>query len=307
MSGMSKLACSLLAVYLTALNLSADEKPAPADPKAVLATVGADKITEADFQLFCTVQHIPAKERQADRAQWLDRLIERQLIRQFLARQKITPNAQLLADQIAQIKDAIRAHKDDPDALLKRIGLTEKNLEEELGLSLAWAEYVRLSVTDKQIKDYFQQNKAKLDGTKLRASQIFLRLPAEAPDTDVAERKAKLSAIRKEVLDKKLSFADAAKKFSEAPTKNKGGDIGFFPFRGKESDLFGDTAFALKVGDISEPVVSPFGVHLIQVTDQQPGQLTLEDVREEVVSKLSDDLWTKVVAGERAKVKVEIK
>ncbi len=87
----------------------------------------------------------------------------------------------------------------------------------------------------------------------------------------------------------------------------KGGDVGWFPFQGKQPAFFADAAFKLPVGEISAPIVSPFGVHLIQVTDRQPGQLTLEDVRPEIIKRLSDELWKKSVASEREKSKVVFK
>lgn len=303
---MSKLACSLLAVHLAAFCLCAKDQPATADPQAVLATVGDDKITEADYQLYCAINNIPADKQPALRTKLLDGLIERQLIRRFLTRQKITPDPQLLAGKIAQINALIIARKSDPEVLLKKLGLTKKTLEAEMGLSLAWDAYLRLAVTDMQIEELFQQHRAELDGTKLRASQIILKIGKNASDKEIAERKAKLTAVRKDILVKKATFAEAAKKNSEAPSKTEGGDIGWFSFRGRMPIQFSDAAFALKVGEISEPVVSRFGVHLIQITDQQPGQLTLEDVRTEIIERLSQELWTKAAAGEREKSKVVI-
>ncbi|MEX0727236.1 MAG: peptidyl-prolyl cis-trans isomerase, partial [Planctomycetaceae bacterium] len=56
------------------------------------------------------------------------------------------------------------------------------------------------------------------------------------------------------------------------------------------------TAFRLQPGELSEPFHSPFGVHLIVVTDRQPGQLSLEDVRAQVLEELGQNLWSETVA-----------
>lgn len=146
---------------------------------------------------------------------------------------------------------------------------------------------------------HFAQHRAELDGTKLRASQIILKLPPNPPAKDVEERKQRLAVVRKEILTKKLVFAEAAQKYSEAPSKLQGGDIGWFPFRGKMPIPFCDAAFQLQPGEISEPVVTPFGVHLIFVTDKQTGELTVDDVRDEIVEQISQQLWANAVAEER--------
>ncbi len=217
---MSKLACSLFAVHLAACCLWADKPTETVDPDTVLATVGEDQITEADLQLFCAIYNYPLKDQtSAVNAEFVDRLVEQQLIRRFLAKHKITPNPEALESEVARIEDLISRRKQDPAALLKKLGLTKKKLEAELGLPLAWDAYVRLSITDKQIEDHFEQHRAELDGTKLRASQIILKLPKNPAAQEIDQRSAQLSALRDDILAEKLTFAEAAQKLSEAPVK----------------------------------------------------------------------------------------
>ena len=287
--------------------LGADQEPPVIAPGTVLATLGDESITEADFQLFCAVNNLPRDKQPPLRARLISQLVERQLIRRFLKRQKITADTEELKGHLLRMEDLIRRRKDDPDELLQRLGLTKAALEAELGLSLAWEAWIRKTILEPQIAGYYEQHRAELDNTKLRASQIILKLGPDARETEITERRTKLAAVRKEIVTKKLSFSDAAKKYSEAPSKLQGGDVGWFPFRGKMPIPFCDAAFALQVGEISEPVVTPFGVHLIHVTDLQPGDLTLEDVRNDIISLLAQDLWSKTAAAEREKTTVVIK
>src|SRR5205823_14979631 len=99
-------------------------------------------------------------------------------------------------------------------------------------------------------------------GTQLRLAQVLLKLPAEADETATNAAKARAAELRQNVLAGKQSFADAAKQFSEAPSGQSGGDIGWIERHQPMPEDYSRVAFGLKKGDVSEPVVSPFGVHL---------------------------------------------
>lgn len=82
------------------------------------------------------------------------------------------------------------------------------------------------------------------------------------------------------------NFTKLASQFSTDPgTKDKGGDLGYFK-RGRMVREFEDAAFALKVGEISKPVKSPFGYHIIKLTDRRPVQQPpLDDARKAELEK----------------------
>ena len=98
--------------------------------------------------------------------------------------------------------------------------------------------------------DYINPN---LDVTEVRASHILVKTRQEAVK------------IRKEIVNGDISFEDAAEKYSLCPN---GGDLGYFK-RGQMVQPFSDVAFDLKVGQISDPVGTKFGWHLIKVVDKR--------------------------------------
>lgn len=275
------------------------------DPKQVIVKVNGTAITAGDVEFMMTTRQVKSEDRAAQEPKLVEELIDRQLIREFLTKRKFTAPADELAFQIQRAEDAIRKHGDDPAVLLPKLGYSQDRLKSELGLPLAWQAYIRHTVTLPQTKEYFDQHRTELDGTRLRARQIFLKLPPNPSESDVAAKTTRLKDLKTQITSGNISFPDAAKMYSESPTGADGGDVGVFGPRGKLPTPVTRAAFALKVNDISEPVVSAFGVHLIQVTERLPGDLSLEDVRPQIVERLSEQLWDETVARERKTAKIE--
>jgi parvulin-like peptidyl-prolyl isomerase len=75
----------------------------------------------------------------------------------------------------------------------------------------------------------------------------------------------------KKKLENGEDFAELAKKYSDDPgSKNKGGDLGFFT-KGRMVPEFESAAFSLKPGELSDPVKTDFGYHLIEVQEKKAG------------------------------------
>lgn len=82
-------------------------------------------------------------------------------------------------------------------------------------------------------------------------------------------------------------FADLAQEYSMDPGSGaQGGDLGFFQ-RGRMVPEFEEAAFRLSVGEVSEPVQTDFGYHIIQVTDRVPFEKSYEEVRDELEESLT--------------------
>lgn len=292
------LACLSVLVHVAVL-FAAD------NASRVLVRVNGKPITAGDVEFAAINQQVKPDDRAAREPQLVERLIERQLVRDFLAGRKITAPPDDVEFQIQHAKSVLKKHGEDPDAFLAKLGFTPERLKSELSLPLAWQVYVRQTVTTPQIRDYFDKHRAEVDGTQVCARQIFLKVPTGAADADLAMKTKQLKDLRDQIVSGKLSFTDAAKKYSEAPTADQGGDVGRFGYHGKLPAAVADAAFALKVNDVSQPVVSPFGVHLIQVTERHPGDLSLEDVRPEILEQLAAQLWKETIERERRTAKIE--
>jgi parvulin-like peptidyl-prolyl isomerase len=200
---------------------------------------------------------------------------------------------------LTQVKTRLKDGGEDFDKVLAKSGRTEASLRRELSLPLDWDAYVRRVVTDTEVREVWKTRKHEFDGSEVQAAQIVLK------SDDPAADEKKLAEIRQQIVSGKLSFSDAAKKYSEAPSAGQGGALGRFGFRGKQPPPYPQVAFALKIGEVSEPIRSSFGVLLLAVTERIEGQLSLEDARPEIVQRVSTELQREVLEQERAKAKIE--
>ena len=155
-------------------------------------------------------------------------------------------------------------------------------------------------VTEEMIQSYFDLNK-KDYGTpkKVRARHILFRLGPNADQEAIEAARKKALEVLKEARSGK-DFAELAKKYSEDPgSREKGGDLGFFT-RERMVKPFSDAAFAMKKGEISEPVKTPFGWHIIKVEDiQEAKEPVLEEAADQIRDKLKKDA-ARTLAFDRA-------
>ena len=121
---------------------------------------------------------------------------------------------------------------------------------------------------------------------QIRASHILLSTEGKAVGTVQAQAEEIISLVN----DGK-DFADLAKIYSEdSGTKDQGGDLNFFG-RGRMVPEFENVAFAMEPGTISDPVITPYGIHIIKLTEKTPGtSRSLDEVRDEIVPQLKFQL-----------------
>jgi parvulin-like peptidyl-prolyl isomerase len=273
---------------------------------AVLVTVNRQNVTEADLQRMLTSRKVPEDSRDKYRKRFLEEMIDARLMQQFLASKKIVADRKDLDRQVQQILDLAAKEGDGGETALREMGYTRESLRAEFALPLAWKRYFEGAVTPDQTKTYFDAHRAEFDGTQVLARQIMLRVRS-ADESDWKAAEAELGRLRKDIVDGKTPFEEAARAHSQAPSRERGGDLGYFPYSGKMPATFSHHAFELKTGEISQPFRDTFGVHLCQVVERKPGDLSLEDVREEVLSRQSQELWKETIARLRKSATIDWK
>ncbi|ALQ66784.1 peptidylprolyl isomerase [Bacillus cereus] len=164
-----------------------------------------------------------------------------------------------------------KQYGDQFDTLLKQQGIKEETLKTGVRAQLAQEKAIEKTITDKELKENYKP--------EIKASHILVKDEATAKKV-------------KEELGQGKSFEELAKQYSEdTGSKEKGGDLGYFT-SGKMVKEFEDAAYKLKKDEVSEPVKSQFGYHIIKVTDikeQKPFDEVKGDIKKDLVQKKAQD------------------
>ena len=219
----------------------------------VLAVVAGHQITEEELQAF--IGHLP-KEQQAyaSNPQFKEHCKE-QLIT-FHALAKCGEDEKL--DETEEYKKGM------------------ENARQDILVQMVLKETVEsVSVSDEEVKDYYEQNKAQfVKGATVNAKHIL---------TDSEE---KCAAILESIVNGEKTFEEAAKESSTCPSGANGGDLGEFG-KGQMVKEFEDAAFAAEIGHVVGPVKTQFGYHLIKVEDKKDAEdAKLDDVKEQIKSEI---------------------
>lgn len=126
-------------------------------------------------------------------------------------------------------------------------------------------------VTEEEARDYYEKE-----------PQQFAK-PAKASTSHIlVDDKSLCENLRDQIVSGKLTFAEAAKAHSKCPTKDNGGKLGEYA-KGKMVPEYDNASFALEVDEISQPVKTQFGYHLIKLHSKtESKEVAYDEVKEEV-------------------------
>lgn len=204
------------------------------------------------------------------------------------------------------IDDVLRQNNlESREQLEERIraeGLTMKAYREVLGGQMSRMKLVQLKVSPR-VKlseadlraEYAQYTKNERGDAEVRARHILLQLPKNASAEQVEATRKRAQAIVAEARRPGMDFEALARARSEGPSAADGGDLGFFR-RGQMVPAFDRVVFGLKVGEVSEPVRTDFGWHVIKVEERRAVDVPkFEELKEQLAEKLRREKTEKFV------------
>lgn len=245
----------------------------PANYSQVLATVNDESITRGELVNFLSRYQIPPGEEATAYKDAVESIINAHLINQYLLRQRIAVPEEKVTQAIDNFKKQLAQDGNDLATEILRTGVSMDEVRKEFATRIRWIEFLNQRATDAELKKFASSHEDLFNGTKLRASHILLKVDPKASPADKEAIKARLLSLKKDIEAGKATFAAAANKHSEDPANSEGagGDVGYFDLSSGFIEEFANAAFALKKGAISEPIETPYGFHLIQVTDRKQG------------------------------------
>ena len=289
---------------------SAKSEASPRSEPPVAAMVGDEPVYWAEVDDILAAMP-RAKAAGADvatemRPAALEQAINRRLVARYLATEGYAIDDAEADDLVKELKRKLDTQGITFDEFLARHGFNEVMVRRRLVWDAMWASYLANEANDKGLADFFENHRSDYDGRELRVSHILWQVKAADGDDKRAAALREAEDVRSRIVAGKLSFAQAAEKHSAGPSGRHKGDLGFIPRHDRMTETFSRAAFGLKVGEISEPVVDQFGVHLIQCTDVKPGDKTWQDVRRELLAALVRERFIELADKQRKTVSIKL-
>jgi len=310
------------ALLLVAVPLAAEQSAKPFRDDDVVARVNGIAIYRKSVrevvQGFLTLQ-----DSQPDAAtvgelaqQALDSLIGLELLYQESQAHGVVVTDAAVDDEITHSKSGF------PDAhafetAMKAKGMTDADLRRETRKTMAVNRFLEggiwkdVRISPEQIKSFYEENKEEFKHPpQIRVSQILIRIPEKASPAarDAAQQQAAALFAQ---LKAGADFAQLARQHSQDPgSASLGGDLGYIA-KGDMDPAFEQRAFALAPNQLSDVVTTPYGFHIIRVTDRRDAGYTplseVQDrIREVLLKSERQSRQAALITDLRKKTKVEL-
>jgi peptidyl-prolyl cis-trans isomerase SurA len=290
------------AIFVLALLVAA---PATAEMvNRIVATVDGDPITAHEVRRYGEAR----KARDVPHEALLEAVITERILTKEIAARKITARKE---DVDRYVEETIARNKLTPEQFekaLKEQGMTLEQyrvrVKSEMERTQLLGQELRSEppeVGDDEVRRYYDDNKDDFaQRSHVTVRDIFFAFRPEMTQKDVMAVIERAKNVKR-MLDSGQSFDGLARKYTEGPGADRGGLLGSFG-RGEMEPQLEHVAFALPVGQVSPPVVSPQGVHLLKLEAAQnagaavPFDDVKDDIRQALVNQKLDERFREWVA-----------
>lgn len=278
------------------------------EPADVVARFGKEEILRAEVETQAQRMGLAGAgndtQRQRVRATALEHVVDERAVRAELIRLKLGVEIAAVDAAVDRLEQQIKAQGKDFKTFLAESGRTLESFREQVALELTVQAFVRPRLTRDALARVFEENRREFDGTKLRVSHVLFRPDGGGGEEVVARIMKQADAIRQDVVQGRLTFAEAAARWSVAPSRRSGGDVGWIVRDSPMVEPFSSVAFKLPKGGVSEPFITPFGIHIVTVTAVEPGRLGALAVQGRLERMLAAELVRGLVVEGRRRVGV---
>ena len=322
------LAVALTGICLPAAAETASSSQAPTSlaPTTVVATVDERVITFGDLSnelnrpdLKAALQALSDQPAELQKLQKtvLSSLIDKQLL---IKAAKGSPHYQ--PDEVKKEVDAIIQEQGGQSVIqpiLSTYGTSWDAFVQDMSERMTIEKFIEkdllgsINITDQQLQAAYNENPALYaEPEVVSARHILVLVKPKASATEQKAALEKIKAIRKQVTTPGADFGKIASETSDdTASKSDGGNLGVFQ-RGMMVPEFEKAAFSLKVGEVSEPVKTEYGYHLIKVDEHRQAEApnfekAKNKVRYQVMAKTHDKVISEKLTQLRSQAKIDYK
>lgn len=289
-----------------------------------VATIDGEEVTADEFnavaerQLMGVNDQVVQNQGQQLEQMLLEGVVIAYLLDREVERRDIEVESSEIDRALEEFNQMMEAQAGDQlgqmQALMEQQGIDEQVLREQAERQLAIEELVGesrdLSVSDQDVRDFYDRNAAHLqqEDEQVRARHILLNVD-DSVDGQEEEKRQQIEELAEQLQNGDADFAELAREHSDGPSADSGGDLGYFT-REQFMPEFTEAAFEMEPGEISEPVRSDLGWHVIRVEDRrEDGSVPFEEMRETIRLRLEAQRFqqalTQFAAGLRDDSEIE--
>jgi parvulin-like peptidyl-prolyl isomerase len=239
------------------------------------------------------------------RIEAMDLMVEQEVVAQAAEKEGIEADAAEVDKHIDEMRSVF--DRDDQFVMkLESDGFTEESFRRHIERMMAakiYLDRIRMDasdVSDREVQRFYDENKGRLTlPEQVRVRHILLKWKPLGTQDDRGAIREQMQPILERARAGE-DFASLAREVSEdSGTKQNGGDTGFF-MRGTMVPAFEESAFTLEPGEISDPIDTVFGVHILKVEERKESRLLpLDEVREDLRDYVREE---KMEAAAQAKI-----
>ncbi len=324
------LIASLFIILITSCEKGSDVGAKPGDeipskPDAPAAIVNGTTISMADLEtaiqnvaLGMGLAQTPMNELMGNFASnVLGQLITGELLYQEAIREGFIASAEDIEKAFTDISSQYNK-PEEFQAVIKKRGYDEETLRKNISRQFTIQQFIaetiarKVNVTETEAREFYDQNPDNfITPEEVRASHILIK--SSESDDEKIRKEAEKKALELAATARKgeTNFSELARMHSEGPTGPNGGDLGFFE-RGGMLKPFSNAAFSMKKGEISDPVLTTYGYHVIKVTDRkEKSTVPFEETSERLITTLRNGRINELIGTKirelSSRAEVEIK
>ncbi|MEZ6114269.1 MAG: peptidylprolyl isomerase [Pirellulaceae bacterium] len=266
-----------------------------ANPQRVVAEVDGMKVLAGDvlreMEIVLRGRELDSESRRKLFDATSEQLIKQRRIIAYLRQRELAASKEDVDFAVERLRAEQSKLGREWDSYLRQQRLTDSQLRDRLTWQISWQRYLERFLTDENLARYFEKHRPHFDGSQFHVAHIVIR-PHDGPSESAWQAaRQRATDVYQKIMNDELTFAEAARQYSESPTGEDGGDIGKIERHQPMPESFSKAAFELKVGEVSRPVATSVGIHIIHCLAIEPGKKTWRESRRDLETAVTAYLF----------------